>query len=913
MNQPAISIEAFLPFYTRVIPRDRFDETLAAALEQTVAAENRAAVTHRMWETVLTTVEGHSYRTLIGEFHRYREACGLPPDATSRQALAAFSSRLGDERHHKKLLGRYPVLERRLDGVTRNMLDACREMLDAYRRDRRVLAETFGLAPDETITAVEPSGSDPHNDNRSVMFVTTSGGHRLVYKPRPLTADHFARDLYRAASGHLAHSLERCVPDSVSLGDHGWQRHTRHEPMSDPAAPARYFYRFGALTCLFSAIGATDLHDENLLAHGEHPCVIDTETLVRADAGVDNDTLSNTLINHMKNSVTSTMLLPLANPDAVIDVMVSGVGVPGEQESRIRKPEVVDGATDAIRVEWATFSYRHSTNVPNLNGTDLAVTDHFPHMMAGYRDALAFLRAGGAHPVLAAHPDLPVRCVLRTTEVYARYLDAATHPKYLGSQSETDRLLGHLHRFPRRLPEEQAAWLRRCEAGALDTGNIPYFFTRGSSTGLATHDDSMDGFFRTSALDNARRGVRAACERHERYHRFLIEECLGGLTSTPEGLSAHGVFAGQTLAAAAPGDWGHRITDVIADLSVQLDLPDGRQAGWLGSIGPDRGAATITPGNYIAFHDMGGITRLLRTAARTDERFAPLRDAADRGLAALSEDYAHTLAVIPESAYSGRASLLLARPHAVDDAQITALVEEMEQRGEKLEADVANGPAGVLMLLLSRVENGLPHDPGHIDAVRRLVFRPGRAAPTGATMELAHGELGLYWAMARTGRVLDEPHLCRRAFDWLAARLRDYRPPVTGWCKGAAGVLLAASEICRAAGREDHLANGLAALVEAATALEEGPVELSVCHGTSGVVQALLAAAAFSGDTGLLDRARAYQDRVIGLARRHGFYTGAVGHTSLVGYLLGWSGVADTDLMLGAPDTAHGIPTALTC
>ncbi|RPF34481.1 type 2 lanthipeptide synthetase LanM [Streptomyces sp. TLI_185] len=914
MTEPSVSIEAFLPFYTHILPWDRFRRSLAPEVQGVVAAEDHEAMVRRLWEVVVGTVEGHSYRTLIGEFHQHRQTRGLPPTADSDTALTSFSELLRDERRRTELLARYPVLERRLDGVTRNMLDSYREMLRAYRADRHALAETFGLTAGETITAVEPSGSDPHNDNRSVMFVSTSGGHHLVFKPRPLTADDFARDLYRAASAHLAHSLERCVPDSLSRTDHGWQRFTRAEPMGSAGQPARYFYRFGALTCLFSAIGATDLHDENLLAHGEYPCVIDTETLLRADAGVDNDTLSNTLINHMKNSVTSTMLLPMVNPDAVIDVMVSGVGVLGEQQSQMRKPEVVDGTTDAIRVEWNGFSYSHSINVPRLGETELAVTDYFPDMMSGYRDALEFLRGGGTDQVLAAYPDLPVRCVLRTTEVYARYLDASTHPKYLGSQSETDRLFGHLHRFPRKLHEEQAAWLSRSESGALDSGNIPYFLTRGSSTELATHAAAVDGFFKVSALDNARRGVRMARERHERYHQFLVEECLGDLTSTPQGLSEHGVFAGEKLATAAPGTWGLRIAEVIEDLAVHVDRPDGSQAGWIGSIGPDRGAATMTPGNYISFHDMGGIPRLFRTAARADERFAPLRDAADRGLAALAQDYPHTLANIPESAFSGLASVLPARPHAVDEAWLDALVHELEQRGEKLEADVANGPAGVLMLLLSRAEQGLPHHRRHLDAVRRLAFRPDRPAPDGTAMELAHGELGLYWAKARTGRVLGDEHLSREAFDWLTAHLEQYEPPVIGWCKGAAGVLLAAGEICRAAGRTDWLVGGpLPELVQAATALEEGPVELSVCHGTSGVVQALLAAAAFTGDAGLVDRARHYQGRVIALARRRGFYTGAAGRSSLLGYMLGWSGTADTDLMLAAPGLPHGIPAALTC
>ncbi|MFG2818465.1 type 2 lanthipeptide synthetase LanM [Kitasatospora sp. NPDC048365] len=915
MTEPAVTIRAFLPFYTRALPLPRLRELLGADFEDAVAAEHRDAVAHRLWEVALSTVEGHAYRTLIAEFHRHREALGLPPDPDGATALDAFTAEPTADRRYAEVLERHPVLARRLASVTRNTAAAYGEMFTAHRKDRALLAAALGPAAAGRIAAVEPAGSDPHNDNRSVLFVTTEGGRRLVYKPRPLTADDFARDLLAAAQPHLAHPMDGCVPDSVTADGHGWQLFTAPEPMRAPDQPARYFYRFGALTCLLSAIGATDLHDENLLAHGEHPCLIDTETLVRADAGVDNDTLSNTLINHMKNSVTSTMLLPVVNPGAVIDVMVSGAGVLGEQQSNMRKPQVVDAGTDAVRVEWGGISYSHRLNVPRLGDTALPITAHVPDLMAGYRDALAFLRSGGAEQVLARHPELPVRCVLRTTEVYARYLDASTHPKYLVSQAETDRLHGHLHRFPRKLESRQAAWLRRAEAESLDGGNIPYFLTRGNSTGLAAHTGDIEDFFTVSALDNARRGVRMAAGRHEHYHQFLIEECLGDLTGTPEGLSAHGVFHGAPLTMAAPGAWGPRIAEVIADLAVRIDTPDGPQAGWLGSIGPDRGAATVTPGNHIAFHDMGGIARLYRTAARRGARFAELREASDRGLAALVADYPHTLATIPESVFSGLASLLLARPHAVDRAWLDALVHELEQRGEKLEADVANGPAGVLMVLLSRAERGLPVDRAHLDAVRRLAFAPDRARPSGAPMELAHGELGLWWARARAGRVLDEPAAAREAFDWLAERLPGHRSAVTGWCKGAAGVLLAAAEICRAAGRTDWLTRGpLAALVAAATELPDGPVELSVCHGSSGVVQSLLAAAALTGERTLAEQALAHQGRVIELARKHGHYTGAAGRTSLIGYLLGWSGVADTDLMLLDPEgLVHGIPAALTC
>ncbi|GAA5611642.1 type 2 lantipeptide synthetase LanM [Streptomyces platensis] len=698
-TEPSVSVTAFLPFYLRIAPRDSFAQSLAPLLDEVVAPESRDTVVHRMWDVLVCTVEGHSYRTLIGEFHQHREAMGLEPDAGSSAALESFTALLQDPAQHDALLDRYPMLRQRLATVTENILAACREVLDAYREDTRALSGAFGLDPSgEAITELEPSSSDPHNGNRRVVFLTTSGGHRLVYKPRALTGDAFLRDLYRAAEGHLTHSLDACVPESVTVAEHGWQRFTDPSPMHEAGQVPNYFYRFGALTCLLSAIGATDLHDENLLAYGEYPCVIDTETLLRGDGGVANDSLPHILINQMKNSVSSTMLLPVENPDSVIDVIMSGAGLIGEQQSEMRAPVVTDKHSDAIRVDWDPISYSHTMNVPTLGEEQQSIADHFPHVMAGYRDALAFLRTGDVEKTLAAYPDIPVRSVLRSTEVYSRYLDASTHPKYLVSQAEADRLHGLLSRKTRQLEPHQIAYLRESETAALNAGDIPYFFTHGSSTALASGTSSLPDFFKVSALDNAARGVRAAAGQHERYHQFLIEECLGGIATDPQGLSAHGVFGGDTLAQAVPGTWGFGIAEVLRDLAVTAEGPEGVQAGWLGSIGPDRNASTITPGNYIAFHDMGGISRLMRRAAALNPRYADLGQAADAGFAALSADYDELLNKMPESVFSGMASMLLSRPHGVDDGWTGELIGLMEQRGEELEADVSNGPAGALSL-----------------------------------------------------------------------------------------------------------------------------------------------------------------------------------------------------------------------
>ena len=209
-----------------------------------------------------------------------------------------------------------------------------------------------------------------------------------------------------------------------------------------------------------------------------------------------------------------------------------------------------------------------------------------------------------------------------------------------------------------------------------------------------------------------------------------------------------------------------------------------------------------------------------------------------------------------------------------------------------------------------------------IARLRDLTLSHIEASRTARWFDVAHGELGLRWASARTGRVLGDDDLVERAADWLIARSEsDEQTPYAGWCNGAAGLLLASAEILSAAGREEWLrGTRLTALVDKATRLhEERALDLSVCHGSSGVIQSLIAAGRILGEESLFARAQEYQELVLGKIRANGFYTGAAGRTSLLGYMFGWSGIGDTDIMLKSAEVVGGsgigdfhVPVALS-
>src|SRR5262249_26293281 len=61
--------------------------------------------------------------------------------------------------------------------------------------------------------------------------------------------------------------------------EYGWMEFAAAEPCQTPAEVARFHERLGGLLAVLYALAATDCHYENLIAAGEHPVVVDLESL----------------------------------------------------------------------------------------------------------------------------------------------------------------------------------------------------------------------------------------------------------------------------------------------------------------------------------------------------------------------------------------------------------------------------------------------------------------------------------------------------------------------------------------------------------------------------------------------------------------------------------------------------------
>lgn len=195
------------------------------------------------------------------------------------------------------------------------------------------------------------------------------------------------------------------------------------------------------------------------------------------------------------------------------------------------------------------------------------------------------------------------------------------------------------------------------------------------------------------------------------------------------------------------------------------------------------------------------------------------------------------------------------------------------------------------------------------DVLESLRAGLGERAPSPEPLNLAHGPLGLLWARHRLARALGDVAGLADVEGRLAALAAGREPAPRGWCHGHAALLLVAAE----SGVADA---DLRWHARRATSLPPAgePVDLSVCHGAAGVVQALVHLAGVRSWSWPLELAADFWQRVAKHARDDGHLTGDPVRQGLLGYFLGWSGVADSALLLAAAQDGDTpwVPAAFT-
>jgi type 2 lantibiotic biosynthesis protein LanM len=428
-------------------------------------------------------------RTLTLELHVARLQGDLHGE-TPEQRFQSFVQRLRRPEIARELFREYPVLARQVVVCLDNWLAASLEFLQRWCADWPVLRAAFSPGEDPgPLVGLRADAGDSHRGGRSVMIARCRSGFQVVYKPKSLAVDQHFQELLGWLNERGASPPFRQLR-VVDRGGYGWVEYVAPAGCSRADEVQRFYRRQGGYLALLYALVGTDVHFENIIAAGEHPVLIDLETLLQPrEQESDGKPADHLAGSALDESVLGSMLLPqpvrLDLDSEAIDL--SGLAAEAGKGLPWRYPDFDAVGTDAMRFVRRPDVIPSSDNRPNLNGAAVKLLDHAEALEAGFRHVYGLLEKHGPELLAGGGPlehfaGDEVRVLLRPTSQYREFLDEGSHPDVLRDALDRDRLFD-------RLWEGVPEWPRHArfipvEVEDLWRGDIPFFSTRADSRDL---------------------------------------------------------------------------------------------------------------------------------------------------------------------------------------------------------------------------------------------------------------------------------------------------------------------------------------------------------------------------------------------------------------------------------------------
>ena len=391
----------------------------------------------------------------------------------------------------------YSVLARLLAVDTDFWVDATGEFLRRLASDWSEIQQTFqGETELGQVAAVEPALSDHHNNGRAAIAVKFTSGLKLIYKPKDLGTEQAYFELLAWFNDHGT-PLPFKLLQVLNYSTHGWVEFVEHLPCQDQEEAKRYYQRAGMLLCVIHALKGVDCHGENIIACGEHPVLIDLETLMHprvweVEKLRDEAEVQSLANRQLWDSVLRTSFLPQwkfgQNKQFAYDD--SGLGGVDEQDVPSRAMQWQNINTDSMALKYENGKMPPSANVPLLDGVNLSPDNYVEDIVAGFRQMYQFLLAHrgailATDGPLVALAQQKVRFIFRDTTVYDFLLKKTRHPKFLRDGVDRSIELDLLSRASLASESKPLLWpLLRTEQQALSQLDIPYFSIRADSNAL---------------------------------------------------------------------------------------------------------------------------------------------------------------------------------------------------------------------------------------------------------------------------------------------------------------------------------------------------------------------------------------------------------------------------------------------
>ena len=905
--------------------------------------------------SLLKELSSLSTPAIYERFVLARKASGTPPAAAKPQQEAG-TSRYDqfvvemEAGGFRRLFEDKPVLLRLIASVTRQWIDTSREFVLRLDADLATIRRAIlHVGADSRVAKIEGDLSDPHNSGHSVQIVSFEDGSRIVYKPKDLRLD--------VAWYALVERLNRAEPPlelkavrTISRDGYGWTEFIDHAGCADQQGCQRFFRRAGAWLALFHCFAANDMHQENMIAAGDHPVPIDLETILQAPAeehkAQDPEAQAfDAAMETVANSVMMVGLLPAygRSPDNNV-FAIGGMTADWNSKTKVKWNNI---NSDEMRPSKSKEVGKTTPNLPHIDGRYAKFGDYIDDFIAGFEDYAKFLlhqsRDAKQGRLFDDFTGVPVRKVIRATRFYYMLLQRLKNHRTMDDGVVWSAQIDFIARLADWEKDSDPLWpLQQAERSALVALNVPHFVSPSDgneirdATGISIHTEA------TSGMDRARARVQSFDEQDIAWQITVITQNTSSLPRSA-GPPAPGVERKQPsrseVDVAPTKEVFVAEADKIAEELSRYAIRRGPGAAWIGldwlgdsevfqlvCLGPELYNGVSGIAVFLAAHAavtgckssgelaLAGMSHLRKNLrGRNAARMA--RSLGIGGATGLGS-IVYALTVMSKSLHDDD---LLADAHVAAELFTDDLIAADKQ------LDVMGGSAGAILGLLR-----LYRDTQSSDVLKRAIkcgeylLRQPRVGPEGhrgwsgqgsgphGLNGMSHGAAGFAYALASLSAATGRDEFAKAASECIAFENLSYDaersnwPDLRGdgepgwpcqWCHGAPGIGLARIAMTKRGGLDSKL---LATDIRNALVGVErgwpGPLD-TLCCGALGSIEFFCEAGSALGRSDLRELASRRLMNLLEAATSTGDYRWNSGNRQFnLGLFRGLAGVGYTSL-----------------
>ena len=453
---------------------------------------------YRKLENALLSVADTVTKSTVTRYIAREASAGNPFALSLPEMITASERQRAMETIEKKLacgeLSFPKPLTDTLETRLRFAMDAFLEMLERITKNREAICAVLTNGrPYEKIEDVEFSRGDTHNYGRSVAVLSTDAG-KLVYKPHDMRGDTHIYAIARRFFPEFA-GIPRCAAFGDSFGVCEYIEKQRSE---GEEAAKTFWYHMGGMMAFLKLLGSTDMHIENLSCKDGKPYILDLETVLSPILNNEDYAMLHPEMNILKSrSPYLSCLLPNA---------------PTGREYSALMNTTEEGCA------------------PVAGGKMVSAAAYLDKLRQGYDTAYkrAVDRRGEIAEMLRDIPDtVPIRILMRNTQVYAEYIPKLYHHTALSSEENkenTKAVLSEIMAFHVRPGFENSV---SAEVRQMLRGDVPYVYTTAGSNKLFSDGETLlENVFERTAKEHALDNLFAMDEQDERFDLCLIERAI---------------------------------------------------------------------------------------------------------------------------------------------------------------------------------------------------------------------------------------------------------------------------------------------------------------------------------------------------------------------------------------------------